>query len=58
VTVIAGGTNRDGNPHAVLMRDGKLVHDPNPNTDGLVDIDGVSIFVSLRCPHEVLHGNI
>jgi hypothetical protein len=35
---VAIGLSRRGNPHAVVMRNGQVVHDPHPTRDGLASV--------------------
>jgi hypothetical protein len=46
VTMIAGGPGPRGGEHAVLWRNGALLHDPHPSGDGLVSIDDVTMLIS------------
>jgi len=45
--VIAGGPGPRGCDHCVLMRDGKLVHDPHPEGGGLMSVADVTLIVLL-----------
>ena len=47
LTVIAGGPGPRGCDHCVLMRDGKLVHDPHPEGGGLMSVADVTLIVLL-----------
>jgi len=49
--IIVCGPNSDGVLHAVVYYKGKLVHDPNPNGQGLAKADNFGVFVP-REPHK------
>ena len=40
-------TLKHGETHMVVIRDGDLVHDPNPNAKEVGDMLGVYVFVAL-----------
>jgi hypothetical protein len=50
LTVIASGPGPRGCDHCVLMRDGKLLHDPHPSEDGLVRVNDVMVLAPLGGP--------
>lgn len=39
LTVIAAGPGPRGPSHSVIMRDGKLLHDPHPQGNGLLSVE-------------------
>lgn len=45
LVVIAGGKGPRGCDHAVLMRDGELLHDPHPDGTGLVTVEEVTMLL-------------
>ncbi|MBW2559394.1 MAG: hypothetical protein JRE40_00920 [Deltaproteobacteria bacterium] len=44
----------DGTLHAVVMRDGQVVHDPNPYTKGQGKFEGMYLFVPID-PSQLIH---
>lgn len=46
--IIANGSNQRDRPHSVVMQNGLLVHDPNPDNGGLSDVNNVLIFVAVN----------
>lgn len=56
LTVIAGGDGPRGCLHAVLMRDGRLLHDPHPDGTGLESVADVTVLVPLEWPGRSVAG--
>lgn len=50
LTYIAGGKSPRGTDHCVLMRDGRLLHDPHPEGLGLVSVEDATLLVPLAWP--------
>lgn len=51
---IAGGSSPRGLAigHAVVVKDGKLWHDPHPSRAGIVDVEGYDILIPILTPEE------
>jgi hypothetical protein len=47
VMYLASGPSSRGTHHMVVMRSGKLVHDPHPSGEGLLQVDATYLIVPL-----------
>lgn len=45
--VVAGGPGPRGCDHAVLYRDGSMLHDPHPSRAGLLSVEDVTILIPI-----------
>jgi hypothetical protein len=45
---IAAGPSRRGVRHAVVMRNGRVVHDPHPTREGIESVDQAFLFVPIK----------